>query len=286
MLAAWLSLAPSALRADPTDPAGAPASETGLVREVLDAWGIDSELESVSRYALASLEDGRAQVAPGDRAELAQLVRTAFHPETLRAVVLDELLTRFDAALARRALDQLREPGSRAVLSRLGEAAHGSACLRETSLETLRPAITEERDTLLRVVAEGLGPTARSRALAAQVFRAMLEASNQALPPERRFTPEERSLLLASQRAAIARALPTDFRALHCVFREVETETLRGVVRVLDSDPGRWFLETRRAALESALLLASDAAARWIVEHFDPSEPRRRALQTAKLPSP
>jgi hypothetical protein len=86
--------------------------------------------------------------------------------------------------------------------------------------------------------------------------------------------------VIASQRAGLARAYAVDLRALHCLYRDVETEELRAAASFLDSAAGRWMSDAVAASLQRALVLAAEATALHIVDAFGagpPAPPLRTA---------
>jgi hypothetical protein len=147
-------------------------------------------------------------------------------------------------------------------------------------MDALGLHVTSERDALLRRVVGATGAAGRELRRAALVFSAMLLAGNALLPETRRYLPEELQIVIASQRAGLARAYAVDLRALHCLYRDVETEELRAAASFLDSAAGRWMSDAVAASLQRALVLAAEATALHIVDAFGagpPAPPLRTA---------
>ena len=275
LIASCLFLAASEFAADPEI---APAAAARILADL----GIPSDLEAIPEEARAQVELGRDDVAPADRERLGAIVSSGFDPGTVYALVLDEFLTRFDPVAAGAAVAWLDTPSASRTLDRSRGRAAGRACLESLPMEALGLHVTEERDALLRRVAGATGAAGREVRRAALVFSAMLLAGNALLPETRRFTREELQVVIASQRAGLARAHALDLRALHCLYRDVETAELREAARFLDGEAGRWMSDAVAASLQRALVLAAEATALRIVDAFGdapPGDPVRTAAR-------
>jgi hypothetical protein len=273
LIASWLLAPPPALAEEPEiDPADA--------SRILAALGIRADLEAIPGEARIQVEAGRDGIAPADRKRLRAIVSSGFAPDTVYALVLDEFLTRFDPGAAALAAGWLDTPTATRILDRGRGRAAGEACLESLPMDALGLHVTSERDALLRRVVGATGAAGRELRRAALVFSAMLLAGNALLPETRRYLPEELQIVIASQRAGLARAYAVDLRALHCLYRDVETEELRAAASFLDSAAGRWMSDAVAASLQRALVLAAEATALHIVDAFGagpPAPPLRTA---------
>jgi hypothetical protein len=263
-------------------PAWAGDAETGVAREILTALAVEAEIEAIRGEAWGYFESHGEQIAPEDRAALREIVGTSFRADTLYAFTLDAFLARYEPARADTAAAWLERPDTRRVLARAALDPGDTTCLEETSLDVLGQSITEERHALLEPLVERAGASARARRRASLVFEAMLVAGNDALPAERRFTDGELDVLLRSQRAGVARAHPTDYRALHCVYLDIDTQTLRDAVAFLGTPAGRWLWSGVETALSRALRQAARATALRIVETFGSDGPPAAPLRVAR----
>jgi hypothetical protein len=272
LIASWMFAPLSGLAEDPEiDPADA--------SRILAALGIPADLEAIPGEARIQVEAGSDGIAPADRKRLRAIVSAGFDPDAVYALVLDEFLTRFDPGAAAEARGWLDTPTATRILDRSRGRAAGDACLESLPMDALGLHVTSERDALLRRVVGATGAAGRELR-AALVFSAMLLAGNALLPETRRYLPEELQIVIASQRAGLARAYAVDLRALHCLYRDVETEELRAAARFLDSAAGRWMSDAVAASLQRALVLAAEATALQIVDAFG-SGPPDHPLRTA-----
>jgi hypothetical protein len=263
-------------------PAAAGDAETVRADEILAALGVEAEVEAIRGEAWGYFETHQDQIAPQDQATLREIVGASFRPDTLYALTLDAFLTGYDPAHAQRAWVWLRDPATRRVLERASLPVGDTRCLEETSVAALGQVITEERDALLRPFVDRVGAAARARRRASLVFQALLAAGNAALPEDRRFTADELDLLVRSQRAGVARAHPTDYRALHCVYRDVDTATLREANAFLATPAGHWLWGSVETALTRALGRAARNTALAIVETFGTQGPPAAPLRVAR----
>jgi hypothetical protein len=265
-----------------TGVAEAPAVDPAIASRILAALGIPADLEAIPGEARKQVEAGKDAIAPADRDRLGAIVSSGFDPATVYTLVLDEFLTAFDPAPAAEAAAWLATPAATRILDRSRGRAAGAACLEALPMDALGLHVTAERDRLLRRVVGATGASGRELRRAALVFSAMLLAGNALLPETRRFTPEELQMVIASQRAGLARAHAVDLRALHCLYRDVETDDLRAAARFLDSHAGRWMSDAVAASLQRALVLAAEATALRIVDAFGagpPGDPLRTAAR-------
>jgi hypothetical protein len=263
-------------------PAAAGDAETTRAREILAALGVETEVEAIRGEAWGYFEKHREQIAPQDQAALREIVGTTFREDTLYAFTLDAFLTDYDPDSAARASVWLRDPGTRRVLERASLPAGDTRCLEDISVAALGRAVTEERHALLRPLVDRAGSAARARRRASLVFEAMLVAGNDALPESRRFTAEEVDVLVRSQRAGVAQAYRTDYRTLHCVYRDVDTATLREANAFLVTPEGQWMWSSVETALSKALGRAAQATALRIVETFGTEGPPAAPLRMAR----
>jgi hypothetical protein len=259
-----------------------PEADPAAATRILAALGIPDDLEEIPGEARAQVEAGKDGIAPADRDRLRAIVSCGFDPDTVYALVLDDFLTRFDPDSAAEATGWLDTPSAKRILDRSRGRAAGDACLESLPMDALGLHVTSERDALLRRVVGATGAAGRELRRAALVFSAMLLAGNALLPDTRRYLPEELQIVIASQRAGLARAYAVDLRALHCLYRDVETEELRAAARFLDSKSGRWMSDSVAASLQRALVLAAEATALHIVDAFGagpPDHPLRTAAR-------
>jgi hypothetical protein len=252
------------------------AIEASQARRVLDGLGVPGELAALAREALRQVEADRGRVAVQDRNRLRGIVRDHFGSDRLLAVALEELSLRLEVGHARVAATWLEDHAG--LLARSQDA--NAACLGQAPLAELNASLTPERSALLTDLALGIGAAGRDVRRATLVFTAMLVASNDFLPEDRRFTADELHLMIASQRSGHARSHALDVRLLHCAYRGVPTATLRDTTGFFATAAGHDMRVSVDAAIEQTLLRAAAATARDIAHAFGvapPASPLRNA---------
>lgn len=254
---------------------GAERSDASLAAALLDALGVDRELEALEAEAIAQFGRHTTRVATGDRAALGVIIATGFDSATLSARVRRALQADFDRSQALEAERWLSRPELQQAL------AGGSTCSQRVEPGSgAKPgggqgAAPPERAKLVARVGSRLGAPARARLRADLVFEAMLVAGNAALPRARRLPDEEIQVLIVHQRS---RTHAGEAAALRCAYRDVSTKALRTTASFLDAPAGRWLQAAVEAAIADALRAAAEATAVQIIDTFGTPAPLHVAV--------
>lgn len=235
-----------------------PTNPDQLIAEVIETSGMKTYFQSFAREAmLKSSTSGEAQqqvADPADFAAATAVVERVFVPGAVAAEVAAKLKGNIDLERMARFLELLRQPISVKMTSQpmrnvTPEAMKGYADgLRKGPPPAARVKLIQSLDELTHTSEVG---TDMASAMARDMIDAMLAAMQKAGKSVQR----EARQAVGTQVNAIRVQARAQIRAvLYVMYRDATDEELAEYVKLLDTDTGRWGLESLAEAIRPALV--------------------------------
>jgi hypothetical protein len=222
----------------------AAATPDAEVKEILELSGQKKLLEQLAAQSQGQTAQTRKGLSAKEQKRLQATMKQAFKIEALYQTVFEHYRAKYDAKRATALLEWLRSPLGRKIISHEVKAlATKSPKARENYLKQLKAKpLPATREALIERVREASRSLELTRRAVRAMARSTMDASTASLPADKRASAE-RALdqLLSSMDEKIRDAVHA---SMLYTYRELPDEDLRAYIQFLESDAGKWHVQT------------------------------------------
>jgi hypothetical protein len=263
--------APAAAKAEPAKAADAakageapkpaaakpiPGSPDQLIAAVIDASGVKTQFQAISRETLLSAITGdpkRKDLDPADAKTVGDMVDRAFEPGKLGAALAANMKTGFDAERTARFLELLRQP----IVVKMNSTEMRNAtpeAIRETTEKFRTSPPPGARVKLIQSLDEVTRTSETGTELATAIVRNVVDTMLGEMQKAGKSVPKEARERVGSQLNAMRNQMQSQIRtALYVAYRSASDQEIADYVKLLDADTGRWGMEMIATAARPVL---------------------------------
>jgi hypothetical protein len=234
-----------------------PAGPDQLIAEVIDASGVKTQFQAISRETLLTAIMGdlkRKNVAPADAKAVDDMVERAFEPGKLGAALAANMRTGFDSERATRFLELLRQPIAVKMNSREMRNATPEA-MQEYSDKFRSSPPPGARVKLIQALDEVTRTSETGTELATAIVRNVVDSVLGEMQKAGKSVPKEARQRVGSQLNAMRNQMRSQFRTtLYVAYRNASDQEIAEYVKLLDADTGRWGMQMVATAARPVLV--------------------------------
>jgi hypothetical protein len=237
----------------------AAADPDAAVRELLELSGQRKLLEQLVAQSQEHIEQARKELKPEEYKRFQAAVKQAFQLEPMYQKVFEHHRSVYDAKRATALLEWLRGPlGRKIIEAELKALSSKDEKARQKFLQQLqaRP-LPATREALIERVQEASRAKELARRTVTVMVRSTVTAANASLPADKRATSSQVDEAIFRTLASIDPTLRQAVRlSMLYTYRDLTDDDLRAYIKFLDSELGRWYVQTGIDANMKAIELA------------------------------
>lgn len=276
-------------KAAPAKPAAKPipTDPDKLIAEVIEASGLAAYFQTFGREAMLKAGSGnqaqQSGMTPAEYRAVVEIVERVFEPRVMTAELATNLKGSFDAERMSRFLELLRQPI--AVKMTAAELRNvPPEAMREYSENFRKSPPSAARSKLIQALDEVTHTSEVGSDMAAAMARDMIDAMLESMQKAGRSVPREARQQVGSQLNAMRTQARGQIRTMmYVMYRDVSDEDLGEYVKLLDTDTGRWGMETLAGAMKPVMTGRGSALGREVAQFVLAREGTRKQQRMARV---
>jgi hypothetical protein len=237
----------------------AAADPDAAVREILELSGQRKMLEQLVAQSQEQISQARKELKPEEYQRFQAAMKTAFQLEPLYQTVFEHHRGAYDAKRATALLEWLRGPLGRKIIEQeLKALTSRDAKARQKYLEQLQAKpLPATREALIERVQEASRAMELTRRTVTVMVRSTVTSANASMPVDKRQSASKLDEAIFRTLASIDPPLRQAVRgSMLYTYRDMPDDELRAYIKFLDSELGRWYVQTGMDASMKAIELA------------------------------